>query len=83
MEPVSNIVIPRFDLERAISLLQRGRRPSEVIAAAERLGATQLKREIEQYIESHKIELYIGSESECLKYLQLRELGVAGRRAAP
>ena len=63
MDPAPNI-IPRFDLECAKALLQRGRRPSEVIAAAERLGADRLK---------HEIELYI------LKHLQQRELGIARR----
>ena len=63
-------IIPRFDLERAKLLLQRGRRPSEVIAAAERLGADQLK---------HAIEVYIGS-SQSLKQLQQCELGIRARR---
>ena len=69
MGPSPNI-IPRFDLERAKLLLQRGRRSSEVIAAAERIGADQLK---------HAIELYIGS-SQSLKQLQQRELGIRARR---
>ena len=69
MDPAPNI-IPRFDLECAKALLQRGRRPSEVIAAAERLGADQLK---------HAIEVYIGS-SQSLKDLQQRELGIRARR---
>jgi hypothetical protein len=69
VEPAPNI-IPRFDLKCAKQLLQRGRCPSEVIAAAERLGADRLK---------HEIELYI------LKHLQQRELGIARRwgRALP
>ena len=39
-------IVPRFDLARAKQLLETGRRPDEVIAAAERLGDGGLKRSL-------------------------------------
>ena len=40
-------VIPRFDMEQAKRLLEKGVAPDEVIAAAVRLGDERLRRAIE------------------------------------
>ena len=50
MESQSVNIVPRFDLAQAKLLLQGGRRPSEVVAAAVRLGDHQLKRSIELFV---------------------------------
>ena len=50
--PSASGIIPRFDFKQARSLLQKGKTPIEVIAAAERLGDDQLKQQIVMYVSS-------------------------------
>ena len=66
-------IVPRFDLKQAKRLLQRGRRPSDVIAAAVRLGDHQLKRSIELYI--------VCGDGGPLNLTRGREIGLVLRRA--
>jgi hypothetical protein len=66
MHPASGI-IPRFDFKQAQLLLQKGRTPSEVIAAAERLGDDQLKRDIITYVSSMCVPLEHSVVGGCLK----------------
>ena len=40
-------IVPRFDLEHAKRLMEKGARPDEVMAAAVRLGDERLRRAIE------------------------------------
>lgn len=43
-------IIPRLDFAQAVKLLQKGKSPSDVIEAAERLGNHELKKQIELYV---------------------------------
>jgi hypothetical protein len=70
MESQSVNIVPRFDLAQAKLLLQRGRRPSEVIAAAVRLGDHQLKR---------SIELFVVCGDDPLTFVWRREVGLVRR----
>jgi hypothetical protein len=71
MMPSVTGTIPRFDLKQAKVLLQKGRSPGDVIAAAVRLGDHQLKR---------SIELYIAFGDNCpIKLVQRREVGLRGQ----
>jgi len=43
-------IIPRLDFAQAAKLLRKGKSPRDVIAAAERLGNHELKKQIELYV---------------------------------
>ena len=68
-------IIPRFDLQRAKELLQRGKPPTEVIAAAVRLGDDQLKRSIELFVAC--------GENAPLKFAERREVGLVRSMRGP
>ena len=70
--PSGSGIIPRFNFNQAQVLLQKGRSPSEVIAAAMRLG----DHDLEQQIVKHVLK-GIGNP---VSFVQGREVGLPRRR---
>jgi hypothetical protein len=69
---VATGIIPRFNFNQAQVLLQKGRSPFEVIAAAKRLG----DHDLEQQIVKHVFKGYANPVS----FVQGREVGLPRRR---
>ena len=71
-KPSATGIIPRFNFNQAQMLLQKGRSPFEVIAAAKRLG----DHDLEQQIVKHVFKGYANPVS----FVQGREVGLPRRR---
>ena len=52
-------VVPRFDLEQAIRLFWKGRSLEALIAAAKRLGDTQLEQELRKFVAELETEMEV------------------------
>ena len=83
--PSATGIIPRFDLQQARWLLQKGRTPLEVIAAAERLGDDQLKEQIVMYVFSVRLPLYWAHRRKVMAHRANERvrifIGILGERA--
>ena len=52
-------VVPKFDLEQALRLFWKGRSLEALIAAAKRLGDTQLEQELRKFVAELETEMEV------------------------